>query len=243
LVAAADQKGSQDDMDATFALSNISPQIGPGFNRDFWAKFEQFVRDAACESSSKAAYVATGPLFLPTRRDRGTIEEGAVEKLNVENLPKSTEWEMRYPVLGEPPAMMAVPTHFFKVVLVEGKDNTVSCAAFVLPNAPIPNNFPLRRFVVPLTDLEIVSGLEFFKRGLAGEDRQTYEQAERSFLSKTAKQLPGAGKIPSLPASKRSSAQELDGKANPKRWVAIRHLCETTACELKASRWQQVEGK
>ena len=31
---------------------------------------------------------------------------------------------MRYPMLGEPPAMMAVPTHFFKVILVEGKDDT-----------------------------------------------------------------------------------------------------------------------
>ena len=246
LVAAADQKGSQEEMDATFALSNISPQIGPGFNRDFWAKFEQFVRDAASESSSKAAYVATGPLFLPSRRDRGATDDGAIERVEGGSLPRPTEWEMRYPMLGEPPAMMAVPTHFFKVILVEGKDDTVSCAAFVLPNAPIPNNFPLRRFVVPLTDLEVVSGLEFFKRGLSGEERQTYERVERSFLTKTAKQLPGAGKIPSLPAtSQRSPVQEVDGSGPKarKRWVAIRHLCETMACEVKASRWDRVEGK
>ena len=55
-----------------------------------------------------------------------------------EGLPKPTEWEMKYPMLGEPPAMVAVPTHFFKVVFVVSTDSKVSCAAFVLPNAPMP---------------------------------------------------------------------------------------------------------
>lgn len=32
-------------MDDTFSLTNISPQVGKGFNRDYWARFEKYVRD------------------------------------------------------------------------------------------------------------------------------------------------------------------------------------------------------
>lgn len=31
----------------TFYLSNISPQVGKGFNRDYWARLEQFCRRLA----------------------------------------------------------------------------------------------------------------------------------------------------------------------------------------------------
>ena len=245
LVAAADQKGSQEDMDATFTLSNISPQVGGGFNRDYWAKFEQFVRDVANADGTKAAFVATGPLFLASRREISMStafehsDSRAIQRVG-EDVPKSTVWEMRHPMLGKPPALMAVPTHFFKVVFVEGSDSRVSCAAFVLPNAPIPRDVSLRRFVVPLTDLEIVSGLEFFKRGLAGDDRAKYERVEQTFLTNTSKQLPGAGKIPSLPASsldevhrpKSEDSASVDA-AMVKRWADVRHLCQMTACEVK----------
>ena len=36
---------SQEELNKTFCLSNISPQVGNGFNRDYWARFEKFVRD------------------------------------------------------------------------------------------------------------------------------------------------------------------------------------------------------
>ena len=236
LVAAADQKGSQEDMNATFSLMNISPQVGPGFNRDYWAKLEEFVRDAVSDGDGRVAYVATGPLFLPSRRERESNETQTSS-----SMPKPTEWEMRHPMLGEPPAMVSVPTHFYKVVLVEDEAKRVACAAFVLPNAPIPKHIPLRRFVVPLTDLEIVSGLEFFKRGLRGDDRSSYERAERSFLASTAKQLPGSGKIPSLPANASCAQRSSDDvvKVVGKRWAEVKHLCDVVACEIPAkSKWE-----
>jgi endonuclease G, mitochondrial len=31
-------------MDETFLLSNIAPQVGQGFNRDYWAWVEDFCR-------------------------------------------------------------------------------------------------------------------------------------------------------------------------------------------------------
>lgn len=42
MAAAADMKHSQQAMDSTFLLSNMCPQVGAGFNRDYWARFEQF---------------------------------------------------------------------------------------------------------------------------------------------------------------------------------------------------------
>ncbi|CAI7583854.1 unnamed protein product [Penicillium bialowiezense] len=44
-VPAADAKWSQDAMDGTFSLSNMCPQVGEGFNRDYWAHFETWCRD------------------------------------------------------------------------------------------------------------------------------------------------------------------------------------------------------
>jgi DNA/RNA endonuclease G (NUC1) len=63
LAPAADHKSDEVSMEDTFYLSNIAPQVGAGFNRDYWARFEQFVRDllfdpkanAAASSSSGAA--------------------------------------------------------------------------------------------------------------------------------------------------------------------------------------------
>jgi len=53
-------------MDETFKLCNVSPQVGAGFNRDYWARVEKFTRDLACTTGGDVL-VATGPLFLPTK--------------------------------------------------------------------------------------------------------------------------------------------------------------------------------
>lgn len=36
LAPAANSRGSAAAMAETFTLANISPQVGPGFNRDYW---------------------------------------------------------------------------------------------------------------------------------------------------------------------------------------------------------------
>lgn len=60
---------------------------------------------------------------------------------------------------GTPPQLMAVPTHFFKVVLGEFKGGARGAAgAFVLPNSPIAPGVPLASFAVPIGALEEVSG-------------------------------------------------------------------------------------
>lgn len=140
-VPAADAKWSQEAMDSTFYLTNISPQVGDGFNRDYWAHLEDFCRRLTTRYPS--VRIVTGPLYLPKRQPDG-------------------KWAVQYEVIGNPPNV-AVPTHFFKVIFAEdGKTGgDVAVGAFVLPNAIIPNEVPLSSFEVPVESVERASGLEF----------------------------------------------------------------------------------
>ncbi|KAK1765644.1 hypothetical protein QBC33DRAFT_543498 [Phialemonium atrogriseum] len=141
-VPAADCKWSQAAMNDTFYLTNMCPQVGEGFNRDYWAHFEDFCRRLT--QTYPSVRIVTGPLYLP-KRD-----------------PADNKWYVRYEVIGNPPNV-AVPTHFYKVIFAE--DGTVggnvALGAFVLPNAPIPNEKPLTDFEVPVEAVERASGLEF----------------------------------------------------------------------------------
>ena len=105
---------------ASFVLSNVAPQVGPGMNRDYWARFERFVKTLATGAGGggggersgsgdgeREVVVFTGPLYLPRRVKPG---RGAP--------PNAPRYEMRHPMLGDPPRLVAVPTHFYKVALV-----------------------------------------------------------------------------------------------------------------------------
>ncbi|GJC95300.1 DNA/RNA non-specific endonuclease [Colletotrichum higginsianum] len=117
-------------------------QVGDGFNRDYWAHFEDFCRRLTTRYPS--VRIVTGPLYLP-KRD-----------------PVDGKWYTKYEVIGNPPNV-AVPTHFYKVIFAEdGKaGGNVAIGAFVMPNAPIPNNKPLSEFEMPLEAVERAAGLEF----------------------------------------------------------------------------------
>lgn len=144
---AANAKFSQTAMDETFYLTNMAPQVGEGFNRDYWAHFEDFARRLTKEYNS--VRIVTGPLYLPKKCDDG-------------------KFRVTYEVIGNPPNI-AVPTHFFKLIVAEqykkrsqdSKD--IAIAAFVMPNDVISNQTPLRSFEVPVDSLERSSGLEFLK--------------------------------------------------------------------------------
>ncbi|KAH9239082.1 nuclease [Colletotrichum chrysophilum] len=141
-VPAADCKWSQRAMDDTFYLTNMCPQVGDGFNRDYWAHFEDFCRRLT--SRYPSVRIVTGPLYLP-KRD-----------------PVDGKWYTKYEVIGNPPNV-AVPTHFYKVIFAEdGKaGGNVAIGAFVMPNAVIPNEKPLSDFEMPLEAVERAAGLEF----------------------------------------------------------------------------------
>ncbi|KAF7594547.1 nuclease [Aspergillus hancockii] len=145
-VPAADAKWSQEAMDATFALTNMCPQVGEGFNRDYWAHFEDFCRNLAKKYPS--VRIVTGPLYLPHRDADG-------------------KYRVSYEVIGNPPNV-AVPTHFYKVIYAEegpaSPAGKVALGAFVLPNARISNEKRLAEFEVPVEVVERAAGLEFVSK-------------------------------------------------------------------------------
>ncbi|KDN52693.1 hypothetical protein K437DRAFT_272212 [Tilletiaria anomala UBC 951] len=175
MVPASDAKRNQVAMDETFLLTNIAPQVGKGFNRDYWAGAEEFVRSLTKKFSD--IYVFTIPLYLPQPDPT-----------------RPGKWRVTYEVIGNPPNV-AVPTHFAKVVLavsgpqslpspsttapapvpVSGRNNAAgtsflglqrtnsfSLAAFVIPNAAVPNHVPLTSFIVPVDSVERSAGLNLF---------------------------------------------------------------------------------
>ena len=69
-------------------------------------------------------YVVTGPLYLPTKTNAG--------------------WSLVHPMIGHPPCMVAVPTHFFKVMCSHAtvarslRAHTTSLLATLGDNTQIP---------------------------------------------------------------------------------------------------------
>lgn len=136
LAPAANHKGSLDEMRDTFFLSNMSPQE-PQFNRGYWSKVEKYVRDLT--KSNEVVEVITGPLYLPKEEADGS------------------KW-VKYRVIGDND--VAVPTHFFKVVVLSSKGKKEDIA-YILPNEPIAANTPLDRFKVTVDKVEKCAGVLF----------------------------------------------------------------------------------
>ncbi|XP_008400766.1 endonuclease G, mitochondrial [Poecilia reticulata] len=138
LAAAANHKWSQKAMEDTFYLSNVAPQ-NPHLNQNTWNNLEKL-----CRSLTKHylnVYVCTGPLYLPRQEDDGKLY-------------------VRYQVIGR--NHVAVPTHFFKVLILEQSDGRgVELRSYVLPNQPVDDKLPLERFLVPIETVERASGLLF----------------------------------------------------------------------------------
>lgn len=72
-------------------------------------------------------YVCTGPLYLPQREVDGKMY-------------------VRYQVIGK--NSVAVPTHFFKIVVYEQEDHSLAMESYVMPNQKIDNETPLKAFLV-----------------------------------------------------------------------------------------------
>jgi endonuclease G len=69
---------------------------------------------------------------------------------------------VKYQVIGQ--NHVAVPTHFFKVIVAEKENRELSLESYVMPNAPIDDNTPLHAFQVPPETVERAAGLLFFDK-------------------------------------------------------------------------------
>lgn len=103
----------------------MAPQVGVGFNRDSWNRLESHVRKLV--RKHKNVYVCTGPLYLPRKEADGKTY-------------------VKYEVIGT--NAVAVPTHFYKIVVCETPDNQLDMESYVMPNQKIDNETPLKVFQV-----------------------------------------------------------------------------------------------
>lgn len=301
MAPAANNRSSAQTMEETFSLANVSPQVGGGFNRDYWARFvcdwkggreggqeggrensyviiiicdwltipcfnpylpnslilssslppfspphrvEKYSRDLTKHCAS--VYLVSGPLFLPQRRNNST---------NTNNPASKAKFFISYELLGEAPSLVAVPTHFFKCVYAEMKDGRKLLAAFVLPNAPIPADVPLRRFLVPLENLEQAAGFRLFVQALTEEEREGVDARVLALRGEGGKGEGEEGGIEGL---------LMDGKSNGALMVrrggggrggggggggglrlnldGPEHLCDVLACQLPPEKFWEING-
>lgn len=132
MAPAADMKRSEEVMHESFLLSNIAPQVGIGFNRNIWAQLEDVVRGWVEQRG--ALTIITGPAFVP---DGNTVS---------------------YSVIG--PNAVAVPTHFYKIIVDSSDSTSVQAIAFLMPNASLTGR-DLQEFLVSISRIEALTGLNF----------------------------------------------------------------------------------
>lgn len=155
----------------TFNLCNVSPQLH-SMNISVWKKLENWCRAVAKtekENIQGVTYVVTGPLWLPQNKTSG----------------KQFTYSFHGIGASDGKSLVQVPTDFFKVVVVVSRKTICKVACFVVPNANIDEEKrkSLRHFVVQWTDLECMSGLQFFP-ALTGDEgwKQKVNQLAENFM-------------------------------------------------------------
>lgn len=137
MAPAADHRSHPEAMSDTFYLTNICPQC-PQFNREYWSKLEKHVRDLTKEYRNVS--VITGPLYLPYQEGKRRF--------------------VKYQVIGQDD--VAVPSHFFKVIVLEDEKGKREVRTYVMPNRVISPNTPLDQFKSTVQKVEKAAGLLLF---------------------------------------------------------------------------------
>lgn len=131
---AANAVASAEAMKDTFSLANIAPQ-DPGLNKGYWKSLEIEIRKLA--QTSKFIEVFTGALFVPQLYTDG-------------------KKRVSYEVIGD--SDIGVPTHFFKVIYVDG---AIDGVGYVFPNHAIAANTPFSTFQDTVEKVQKLSGILF----------------------------------------------------------------------------------
>eukprot|EP01112_Ceratiomyxa_fruticulosa_P014385 TRINITY_DN4112_c0_g1_i1.p1 TRINITY_DN4112_c0_g1~~TRINITY_DN4112_c0_g1_i1.p1 ORF type:complete len:410 (-),score=88.04 TRINITY_DN4112_c0_g1_i1:27-1256(-) len=150
MVPAGDtSKKSQSAMNETFILnSNIIPQHHHN-NSHFWYRLETYVHHTLVKGGNyKSVRVVSGPCFLP-------IVEQPLE-YDSANAEKKAKRYVKYQVLGE--AGVAVPSHIFKVILIEPFDNNndTSQSENLLSNESESEGGQKSNQLVPVSDKSLI---------------------------------------------------------------------------------------
>lgn len=169
LACSADHLGSREINSATFFLTNMSPQVGVGFNRGYWRFLEQAIRKRALDPGIEELFVFTGPLFMPVDappqgQANGTYAESLVseEDDDYNETESDKPLTVTYRLIGND--HVPVATHYFKAILEVPKDKerSVKVYTFVLPNQAIDKDTPLSQFSRSVDFLEHWAGFDLW---------------------------------------------------------------------------------
>ncbi|XP_026077862.1 endonuclease G, mitochondrial-like, partial [Carassius auratus] len=109
LASAANHKWCQEAYEDTFILSNIAPQV-PYLNQNLWKELENHCQAKINNSSDiRNVHVYSGPIY-PQCDKRKKAE-------------RVKSWRKKI-----------VPTHFFKVIIIEHENGTVELECYKMPN-------------------------------------------------------------------------------------------------------------
>lgn len=148
LVPRADMNRSRAAMINTFVLSNMMPQHD-NFNQGIWRTFEGAVRSWAVDKGT--IVVVTGPLF-DFDDDLAPDDPGTLDRVR-------------------PLENVAIPSHFFKIVLHERPNGFIEALAVVLPHTDgdVPMGLTVEEElaiialkITSIDDIEAASGFDFF---------------------------------------------------------------------------------
>jgi endonuclease G len=162
---------------STFFLTNMSPQVGNGFNRSYWKNLEDSIRKLAKSADVKELYVFTGPLIMPDDAPpqgiaNGTLSAAAKEDEDSDN--KASELTVKFKYIGG--NHVPVPTHYFKAILVVPQDvqHSLKMYTLILPNRKISNDTSLKDFARSVDYLEHWAGFDLWSAVPA--DEQKYKE-------------------------------------------------------------------
>ncbi|KAM9988515.1 hypothetical protein ACTFIZ_012263 [Dictyostelium cf. discoideum] len=179
MVPAGDNIKSQESMCQTFLLnSNIVPQ-DLNNNQNFWYRLESFCKNQLI-NRFKSVTIISGPVYH---------HPNLIEQLDEDQLKSRPKYSkqtqkkfVKYEVIGD--RNIAVPNYLFKIILVEPKDandddddksnkqqqqqqqqqQPYLVGSFLIPNEPISSDAVLTDYEVPLHEIEVKTGLQFFKK-------------------------------------------------------------------------------
>jgi endonuclease G len=123
----------------TFYLSNMAPQKAR-LNREIWAALEDSTRQWLQRRGG--GYVITGGLFYDPKEESPTTADGLIP----------------YFQIGID--LVAVPTHFYKIIVTKDAANHWHAIAFVLENRAYPRPFQLAQFIRSVDWVEERAGID-----------------------------------------------------------------------------------
>jgi endonuclease G len=140
MCAAQDRSATQDDMDATFVMTNVVPQA-PHCNQRGWERLEAYCRELT--QAGHVLYIACGPAGVGGEGSDGVKKEIGKARLEV-----------------------TVPAKVWKVVLVLPNEKAeptkqTRAIAVILPNDQSVD-YDWAKYRVPVAEVEKLTGLKFW---------------------------------------------------------------------------------